>query len=132
MSVFEPVTFEWVGKSYEIPPKKIMGAIACVEKHVTLREIYLAIAERDAVPLAALCAGYGALLRYAGAKVEDEEVYDGLFTGPVPDQQQVWAALNGLMSLMIPPAHLQRDVAGARGPQKDTPQGNGEPTAARS
>src|SRR5262249_33125756 len=87
---------------YTIPAKKIMGAIAVIERHITLKELGEAARDRGTVPLAALAAAYGAVLRYAGAEtVEDEELYRDMFTGAASNT--IIAAIEGLMAMMIPP-----------------------------
>ncbi|MFP4539285.1 MAG: hypothetical protein ACLFPA_13405 [Dichotomicrobium sp.] len=102
--VFDDFPLEFRGVDYTIPADRRMGAIAAVEEVITLAEL-TAMCARESVPLGRLSAAYGALLRYAGAKVSDEEVYAGMFSDGDFFEAAV-LALQGLMSLMLPPAAL--------------------------
>ena len=103
MSVFEPVTLTWQGKDYNVESDKVMMLIAKIEDIITLSEVYN-YAQKGAAPVAKIAMAYGAALRYAGAKVRDDEVYQGLFGNGA---DSIPAALNALLSMMIPPEDLQ-------------------------
>jgi len=122
MGTFDDIRLTWHGIDHVIPANKVMGAIARIEDIITLTEIYEASQKRS-VKFSRVASAYGAVLRYAGAKVTDEEVYLGMFEG----QSAITAvqeALTGLMSMMIPPQ--------AKVVQKEAPQGNVSKAGTRS
>lgn len=100
MGVFQPIKLEWKGEPFTVPADRVMGAIAVIEDVVTLKEIYEAGA-KGKVKLSRIASAYGALLRYAGAKVEDDEVYEGMFA--VDSGKAAAAAVTSLLSMMVPP-----------------------------
>lgn len=97
--IFDPVTLTWKGADYEVAPDRIMGLIARIEEIVTLSEIHGA-AQKGGMPLAKLAMAYGACLRYAGARVDDAEVYASFFTGSA---DSIPAAISALLAMMVPP-----------------------------
>lgn len=109
MSIFEQVQLTWEGKSYEIPPDKVMGAIAVVEEVVTLQDL-VTYAQKNSHPMSKMARAYGELLRYAGAKVTDEEVYLGMFPGS-DNGGSVIESIGILLTMMIPPNHLKKAAA---------------------
>ena len=70
MSLFEPVTLTWKGQEYVVKPDQVMYLIAIVEDKITLRQL-----SSGDVPFSRTAQAFGAALRYAGAKVNDDEVY---------------------------------------------------------
>jgi len=122
MGVFDDIRLNWQGTDYVIPANKVMGAIARIEDIITLTEIYEA-SQRRSVKFSRVASAYASVLRYAGAKVTDEEVYLGMFDG----QSAITAvqeALTGLLSMMIPPA--------AKTDPKAPPSGNVSGAGTRS
>lgn len=112
MGAFDPIELEWRGRTYPIPPRKVLGAIARVEEHLTFAEL-LAFGGRNTVATARLALAYGALLRYAGADVSDEDVYEGMFAAQVSAAESADAIVTAvalLMSMMIPPGARQKPV----------------------
>lgn len=103
MSVFEPVSLTWKGEEYKVESDKVMMLIAKIEDIITLSEVYN-YAQKGAAPVAKIAMAYGAALRYAGARVRDDEVYKGLFA---KGDDSIPAALNALLTMMIPPEDLQ-------------------------
>ncbi len=103
MSVFEPVTLSWKGEDYTVEADRVMMLIAKIEEIITLGEVYN-YAQKGAAPVAKISMAYGVALRYAGAKVRDDEVYKGLFSG---GEDNIPKALEVLLSMMIPPEDLQ-------------------------
>lgn len=100
MAIFDSRTVVWRGTEYVIPATRIMGAIATIEEVITLVELSTSMKEGKP-PLHKIAKAYAGVLRYAGAKATDEEVYAGMFAnGLNPDQ--ILAATYGLMELMIP------------------------------
>lgn len=106
---FDDYKLSWGDTEYIIPARQIMGAIAKVEQVITLSELQVYFV-RGAAPLSLLAQAYGAVLRYAGAKVEDADVYAGMFGNGADDDAATNAAatvktcLFGLLELMVPPA----------------------------
>lgn len=108
--IFDPVTLTWKGADYEVAPDRIMGLIARIEEIVTLSEIHGA-AQKGGMPLAKLAMAYGACLRYAGARVEDAEVYASFFaTG---NAEAIPNAVQALLMMMVPPSRASAPAAGA-------------------
>lgn len=101
MSIFNPVPIGWEGQDYVIAAERVMGAIAVIENVVTLHELQR-FAARGTAPMATLAMAYGAVLRYAGARVTDEQVYAGML-GPGAKAPDIGAAIAGLLQMMIPP-----------------------------
>lgn len=105
---WDPVELTWQGKEYVIPPQAIMGAIARVEDHITLFELITASATARP-PLGKISQAYASLLRYAGASVQDLEVYSAMFKRdgePEHTQDTVGraiAAIQMLQKMMTPP-----------------------------
>jgi hypothetical protein len=101
MSVFSDIDLEWRGEVYTIAADRVMKAIAVVEAHITVPE-FLMVAVGRQVSVSRLCAAYGAVLRYAGAKVTDEEVYASVFaSGDL--QGTIVRSVSEIMKLVIPP-----------------------------
>lgn len=100
MSIFEEVTLSWNGEEYKIPPDRIMGAIAKIEDVITLKELSDYAVKGDA-PLAKMAIAYAAVLRYAGAKVNEAEVYSAMFD--LGNNMNILTCINALLTMMIPP-----------------------------
>lgn len=129
-TIFQPVTLEWNGKRHVIQPDNVLRAIAVVEEcGLPLGSLHRHMASGQ-FPFAKISIAFGALLRFAGAAVTDEEVYDALFKGNKGAQMQRRAleALTVLNVLMIPPEHL-RGPAAKPGKKKD---GEKSPGSSRS
>lgn len=99
-SIFEPVVLTWQGSDYEIAPDKIMGAIAKIEDTITLKELGEYAMKGDA-PLAKLSMAYASVLRYAGCRVTDAEVYQAMFDSG--NSVSILGCINALLAMMIPP-----------------------------
>lgn len=133
MSVFSDIGLEWQGEVYTIPSDRVMKAIAIVEAHITVPE-FLMISVGKHVPVSRLCAAYGALLRYAGAKVSDEEVYASVFAGR-DLQGTIVRSVSELMTLILPPAaraRLDSESEAAGAAIQETGLGNSPATTAAS
>jgi hypothetical protein len=109
MGIFEDVTLTWKGQDYTIESTKVMGAIAKVEEVITLRELFNFYQKSDA-PMVKLSMAFGSVLRYAGAKVKDEEVYAAMFNHE--DQNSVTNSINTLLAMMVPPASMVKETKG--------------------
>lgn len=106
--VFNDVHLSWKGVKFVIPSDKVMGAISRIEEHITLKEL-LDMMSGGSPKIATLSRAYASVLRYAGCMVGDEDVYLGMFSSAEKEQQisLAFSALNGLLSMMIPPKAMQ-------------------------
>jgi hypothetical protein len=116
--MFEPITLTWDGREYVIPADQVMRAIAIVEEHITLGELGQA-GDGVRVPLGKISMAFGALLRFAGARVTDAHVYEKVFSDA---DGSAAAACIALISLMMPPEHLRR----VRSKAQEEIQGNAD------
>jgi hypothetical protein len=104
MAIFEEIRLRWDGREFVVTPDRVMACIAKIEDHITLVELK-GYAERGTAPLGKLASAFAAVLRHAGARVTDEEVYAGMFRSGAM-----------LLLMMIPPQSLQDAVAGEDAP----------------
>lgn len=111
MGIFQPVKLTWNDIEYTVPANQVMGLIAQIEDVVTLAELL----NKKGAPMGKVAMAYGNALRYAGAKVADEEVYKGMFSQDASNVVQ--AAVAGLLSMMIPPTEVV-----TKGPKKPRKQ----------
>lgn len=107
-SVFEPVKITWDKKEYEIPANQVMGLIARIEDHISFADLV-----GNKPKIGKISTAWAEALRYAGAKVSNEEVYSEMFSGATGSQ--ITSAVSGLMEIMIPPGHLQKKTVVAAG-----------------
>jgi hypothetical protein len=108
MGVFEDFKFKFKGKEHSIPSDRIMAAIARVEQHVTLGELYEMYGSLGKVKLTAIAGAYSQLLQMAGTPVSPDVIYQELFPGAdasrsSPGESEILGAIIGLISLMMPP-----------------------------
>lgn len=123
MGVFDDVKITWQGRTYVIPANQVLGAIARVEEVISLRDLVEATNGRD-MQFARTSQAFGAVLRYAGATVDDDEVYAGMLSGGDAVAASL-AALNLLLALMLPPT-----IVGGDEQPKESVRGNrGAPTS---
>jgi hypothetical protein len=101
-SAFSPVELNWDGKTYTIPANRVLMAIAQIEEILTMDEL-AKFNRRGTAPVAKLAMAYGAVLRYSGCSVSDDEVYAGMFGDAGTSAAK---ATQGLMHLMLPPAAM--------------------------
>lgn len=104
--IFEDVKIKWDGQEYSIKSEKVLQAIAIIEEHITFSEIGEASQKKGGVSLVKIAQAYGSVLRFAGADVTDEAVYEGLF-GNKNMSGNIQSVLNGLLAMMIPPSVLR-------------------------
>lgn len=123
MSRFDDIKLGWNGRDYKIPANRVLGAIMRIEDITTLQELALC-ARREQVPLGKVASAYGAVLRYAGADVEDDDVYAGMFSDAGTQLSAVQAVV-GLLNMMIPKGAMAQAEAGGH------PPGNGAAASAR-
>lgn len=110
MAIFEDIELEWEGVPYRLKGDgDIMRAIAAVEDHVTVGELVEA-SKSGRMPLGKLSCAFAAVLRQAGARVTDAEVYAGMWKdgGSVP---MIIDAVQHLLAMMMPPSVMQDAAA---------------------
>lgn len=128
MSLFQPYTIHWAGRDHVIPADRIMRAIAVVEEHVTLHELMDVMGQRRTVKMVTMAQAYGALLRFVGVEITDEEVYVAFFAGG-DGAELMFSAVRGLQMLMIPPQPAKGAPEGkARGEKKAAAPSSGKPS----
>lgn len=128
--VFDSTVLKWKGREYTLPGHRTMGAIMRVEDILTLTELQK-FSERETMPLGKMAAAYATVLRYVGAQVTDEEVYETLFEGAADDQQAVLNGITGLLTMMLPRKAVEKATAAvaARTNGGAEPNGAGKPEA---
>lgn len=106
--MFQQLTYEWEGRSYVLPPDRVLRTIAAVEEVLTLGQLHN-YQRQGTLPMAKLAQAFGIMLRAAGAMVTDEQVYNGMFgEGKATDvRDRMLAATVSLQMLMIPPERLK-------------------------
>jgi hypothetical protein len=108
MKGFEDVTLAWRDEVYTIPAKRQMMLIAELEDILQKRDGTPAVAVLLSNPgWAKLAMAFGAALRYAGAKVSDDEIYlsitQNIADGDFSEMMRMREATLGLLSIMAPP-----------------------------
>jgi hypothetical protein len=101
MGVFTDIEMVWAGKPYTIKSHRVMGLIAQIEDVITFNEIAMFM-RRQTVPMARLCEAYAAALKYAGAKVTAETIYQTVYA-ETEKQMLVLKAVTSLLALGLPP-----------------------------
>ena len=104
MAVFESQSLEWKGKTYVIPSNRMLGAVAEIEEHITVNEMVVSAFGRPS--MVKISRAFGGLLRYAGCKVSDDEIYESIFDPQANHIERIQAALATLLMIMTPPANL--------------------------
>lgn len=104
--IFEDVRLTWQGREYVVPANDVLRAIAKVEDVITLSELHRH-AQNNTMPISKLAMAFGTVLRHAGARVGDDDVYAAMFEG-AKMQGRVVEAIRVLLHMMLPPAHLQK------------------------
>lgn len=113
MGVFEDIHIQWKGREYTVPANRVMKAIAIIEEHVTLKELY-EDASRGTLKLSRLSSAYAGILRFAGADVDDEVVYRGMMANG-ESTEVVFQACSGLMQMMVPPEAVKEVSSAVEG-----------------
>lgn len=107
MAVFEEIGLTWKGHEYIVAPDQVMGLIAEIEEHVTIEEMV----GGKGIKRAKISAAYAAALRYASRmsgtplRIDETEVYQALFGADFASSTT--KIITALLTLMIPPEHLQ-------------------------
>lgn len=124
MSMFADIKLGWQGKTYAIPARQAMQAIATVEEVITLQEL-TEYARRGTAPVARLSNAYARVLEFAGCKVDATEVYAAMFQGGESDA--VLKSINTLLMMMIPPKVRAALANGKEPPRPVLAKGETEP-----
>lgn len=127
-AVFEDIRLAWDGQPVVIPANRVLGAIARVEDVITFGELAEA-ARSNRYSVARLSRAFGAVLRYAGVEVGDDEVYAGVFSGKT---HNVAASISVLLQMMIPPASLTRGKSEGNAPPAAGSKASRKRTSSRS
>lgn len=109
----QDVTLTWDGREYVIPETNLFRALQKVEDHLTLYEIVTHSA-RGSVPMAKLAGAYCALLRHAGARVQEMDVFRVVQRDP----NQAAELTQCLLMMLAPPDEL--DITGGEEEGKTT------------
>jgi hypothetical protein len=128
MAIFQPIELRWGGHDYTIPADRILGAICVIEDVVTMPELITML--RGKPNFSRLARAYGDLLRYAGAFVSDEEVYEGLFK-PGEQRKRIALTINLLIAMMTPPSAIVAAGAPSRGNSKAAPSSSSKRSTRR-
>ncbi|MCA1337356.1 hypothetical protein [Pseudooceanicola marinus] len=114
MRGFSPITLTWKGQDYVVPAKGQLLLVAQVEDALIGRgggQAVDVLLRPGGPPFTRLAAAYGAALRYAGAKVSDEEVYlemhEGIARQDVNAMAAIQAAVMEMIMLISPPIGFQ-------------------------
>lgn len=108
MSIFKELILTWKGTDYTVQPDKLLKLIAQVEDIITLNELYN-YSQKGAAPISKLSMAYGVMLRYAGAKVTDEEVYSSSLAG---GGEAAVNATQAILLMMLPQDAGDNESAG--------------------
>jgi hypothetical protein len=127
MGIFQEVELSWNGEAVTIPADKVMGAIAVIEEHITFLEL-VAMSQAGTPKMTVIAQCYGAVLRYAGLNVSDEECYAGMFASGAA-QAECIAAVQTLLVMCVPPDVLAK--AEAAGDGKPGKSGAAKPGGSR-
>lgn len=126
--IFSDIEMVWAGKTYTIKSTRVMGVIAQIEDVITLTEIG-AFMQRGGVPMARLCQAYAAALKYAGAKVAAENIYQAVYTDEAL-QLVVLRSITGLQALALPPDKREMlELAMLAAEAGEAPDGEEQPDA---
>ncbi|MBX9758704.1 MAG: hypothetical protein K2Y29_07985 [Beijerinckiaceae bacterium] len=115
MGVFSDFKMSWDGVDYSIPKDRILGAIDAVEDVVTISQIHTMLADPEKIRFRKVARAFGELLRYAGAKISDEAIYEGMFSQDKDKTSSVMVSLFLLLKLMIPESAMKAPEAPASG-----------------
>jgi hypothetical protein len=130
MAVFDDVILVWDSKEYKIPASRMLGAIAQIEEVITFQELCIA-REKNKISLSRLSEAYGGVLRYAGVKATDEEVYAGMFASGA-GQLALVTALTTILMMMVPKDLRSGGGESKQGKQKAVAKSSKRSTRSRS
>lgn len=106
MSIFQDIHISWGEKNFKIPSSGVMRCLAKVEQIITLHELN-EYAKRGTAPQVTLAMAYGEMLRFAGARVTDEEVMEAMFSNEAERMAEIiTTAVKTLQESFIPQSVL--------------------------
>ncbi len=121
MSGFEALELPWQGRTPTIAANRMMGALQLYERAVGTQDFLALCREGMGAAPAVFSAAYAGLLRYAGERVSDEEVYRACLAESWVGVQSVAIAdkLLHLQMLRLPPERrAQIEAASAEAEEK--------------
>lgn len=122
MSVFDPIELRWKGDQFEIPARRVLASIASVEEILPFGVI-AQMANGVNINVSKISQAYGCLLRLAGVKATDEDVYELIIENPDEAggaREIIWI----LMTSMLPRKMKERVTKLAQ----QAEEGNTRPT----
>jgi hypothetical protein len=132
MGVFQDLEIVWQDQVKTVKSNRVMQLIAQMEEVFTLPELQK-YAARGTIPLARLSMAYGVALRFAGFSVEDDDIYEKMFSGD-DDQEVVAASIMKIMVMMLPQSKQIAFISASEdqdgGEEKEPTRGNSQPTRA--
>lgn len=106
MAIFQDITLSFGGDDFIVKADNVLGLIAEIEEIVTIGELL----DRKHIKAAKISKAFGVALRYAGARVRDDEIYLSMFKDG--ESGRIFSTINELLLLMTPPAELIDETAG--------------------
>lgn len=100
----QDVMLIWKGTEYRVEARDVLPMIAKIEEYVTFFELNK-WRDPEKVSLAKLAMAYGTALRHAGARVTNDEVFEGMFDSK--GSERIAQSIQSLLMMMVPPEHLQ-------------------------
>lgn len=105
MVPFDSIAIKWGGVENVVPPDRVMGLIATIERHMTFEDL---IECSRNMRRAQLAATFSAVIKYSGGSATTEEVYSSMFSED--GYVNALSTVNALLRMMIPPEHLREPV----------------------
>lgn len=112
MGMHEKVELTFKGETFTVESDRVMGLIETVESVITLDELVQSEKPRPALLSRAYCSA----LKYAGASVNQGEVYASMFSES--DTGGILETINTLLMLMIPPDFITQKQEPEEAPKK--------------
>lgn len=105
--MFKEIEIVWFDQTFIIPPDRVLRAIAVVEEHLTIGDLARE-SQTGTLRLARMASAWGALLRFCGSRITDDEVYVSLFAGDDAEvRARMFDSVSTLLALMVPPQPQQ-------------------------
>lgn len=119
------IAFEYGGREYRIPATRAFAVGEQVEDIATIAEV-ASWAKKPRFHKIARC--YGAMLRFAGASVSDEEIHRDILSGALAGNTEKLAlagqAINALLLILLGDAAPTESVDETAGPVEDPKKPN--------
>lgn len=108
--MFNDVGLTWKGETKVIRSGRVLKAIAVIEDVITIDQL-ASFKEASKIKLSNLSQAYGAVLRFAGFSVSDDDVYEGIIRGSSDQVALAQQAVMTLLTLLIPPVVADEKAA---------------------